>query len=207
MSQGNFVHLTSGGGYDFADQQLFGPYDRDADLIYPLAGINRFGRHTVVDWKVAIHSVAVGLCIGDYLRDQGASMEESLDGEAAGLMHDAHESVIGDITTPVAWEIGYTRIKQLKAASQQAIEDKLNIPNARRASTWERHVKDADAAALHVEKALFCLPPSRDWNLAQPGPEWMQPMFRVVTWLLSQGAHEDGGLEWFKHVYDTTVGR
>lgn len=205
LVMGNFCQMTGGGGYDFETKRLFGRFDLARDLVYPLAGYPRFGRHTNQSWNVAIHSVAVGLCIGQFLREQGVDEADCLDGEAAGLLHDAHEAVIGDITTPVAWEIGYEKVKAVKADVQLAIEDRLNVHVKCRPINWVKHVKDADAAALHVEKMLFMAPPGRDWGLTPPGPEWMQPMHDIICTILNKGMQVDGGEAAFLAMYKSVV--
>lgn len=64
------------------------------DVAHALARINRFTGHTEVPYSVAQHSV-LGARI---LRDRGAPLGH----QRAFLMHDAHESMIGDVSSPVA---------------------------------------------------------------------------------------------------------
>jgi hypothetical protein len=183
----NWIQLTSGGGYDFDKQILFGRFDLERDLAYPLAGENRYTRHTSINWAVAIHSVAVARTILALTGDKHSA--------AAGLLHDAHESVIGDIPTPVAWAIGYEKVKAVKEEVQFAIERKLGVPNLLSALN-PMHlslIKLADAAALHVERQMLMAPEPREWGVKVPAPEWTQTMHDLFCDIIRNGEHRDGG--------------
>ncbi len=196
---GNWVQLCSGGGYDFDTDTIFGRYTMERDLAYPLAGIARYSRHTMTTWAVAIHSVAVALLL--------EKMTGDLDVAAAGLLHDAHESVTGDITTPIQWEIGRERIKEMQGAVQSAIETRLNVPLVLCQSVHAAIVRVADLASLHCERQLFMPPHPREWSVPLPPVEWQQEMHDIIVSLLHEGAHEDGGYERFVTEYRRLVMR
>lgn len=177
---GNWIQLTSGGGYDFDRAQLDGPFVMERDLAYPLAGINRYVRHTNRNWSVAIHSVAVALTI----EKMGGHPDEV----AAGLLHDAHEAIVGDIPTPVAWHVGYEKVKELKQEVQNAIHFALDIAP----SYWPQNHKSiidiADRAALHVERQMFMVPERQQWNVAVPSHDWMLAMYETIAELTAYDA-------------------
>lgn len=193
----NWIQLTMGGGYDFNFKEIFGRFSMERDIAYSLAGINRCAGHGQVRWAVAVHSVAVARTI--------ELLGGTLDQAAAGLMHDAHEAIIGDIPTPVARAIGLGQVEQLKDDAQLAIENTLRIPRTQRMLNNLAIIKDADLAALHVEKQLFMLPEGRSWGYRQPTAEWSQAMHDVITSLMSTGAHRDGGLAVFVSEYERLI--
>lgn len=68
------------------------------EIAHSLAQINRFTGHASRPYSVAEHS----LLVADLARMEGASAIVQL----AALMHDAHESITGDISSPVKWTVG-----------------------------------------------------------------------------------------------------
>lgn len=164
---GLWIQLTSGGGYDFEKKEIFGPFQLREDLAWPL-GCPRFTRHTYRPWSIALHSVAVARAI---LKVTGSKIKA-----AAGLLHDGHEAVIGDITTPVARHIGKDRVDELKDNVDIAIFQRLGIPQTLLAK-FHPEIKLADAAAVHVERALFQKPEPRAWSVIIPPHEWMIAMY------------------------------
>jgi hypothetical protein len=208
MGNNNWLQLTSGGGYDFDTKKIFGRFTMEQDLAWPMAGVNRYVRHTAANWPVAIHSVAVARCIEQYLKKQEAfSPEHVLNGAAAALLHDAHEAVIGDIPTPLARELGKDKVEEIKLDVQLAIEHELHIPLARCPSHHPDLIRQADLAALMVEKQLLMPPEPRPWCVPVPGPEWMQPMYDVVTAIIRAGEQQDGGQKAFIAEYKRLVAR
>ncbi len=174
MKNGNWIQLRSGGGYDFDTKTIFGPFTVKDDLAYPL-GCPRYTRHTAFPWSVALHSVAVARTI--------EALTGSKTAAAAGLLHDAHEAVIGDITTPVARHIDYARVAELKADVQCAIHMVLELSFD---LLPERHpeVAMADAAALTVERRLMMTPEPRAWNYRDPAYPFVLEMHNQVLGLM-----------------------
>lgn len=174
----NWLQLGNSAGYDFDEGKLFGPFDLINGLAIPLAGINRFGRHQDRDWSVAAHSVAVARTIEAVTGD--------LDAAAAGLLHDAHEAVVGDIMTPVAWAIDYERIKALKEEVQDAIHLTMEIAPEKHPSRHTAQVTWADAAALEVERQLMMAPSPRPWTTKSAPHSYAVAMYHAVRELLDR---------------------
>lgn len=181
----NFKQLASGGGYNFDKHEFFGRYAIRKDLFLPLARTSRYDGHTTAPWPVAIHSVAVARCIELVTNNKEMA--------AGGLGHDFHESITGDITTPVAVAVGYDVVRSLQHKVQASLEEKLGIPNRLSMFTWRDQVRLGDLAALFVEKQLFCAPEPAPWNVSQPPPIWMQTMHDVMLDIINEGEHHDGG--------------
>jgi len=87
-----------------ADQPISGPAAMLGSMptieviAHSLALINRFTGHTIRPESVAEHSMFVS----DILQDMGLPPIAQL----AGLMHDAHECMCGDVASPIKWELG-----------------------------------------------------------------------------------------------------
>jgi hypothetical protein len=193
----NCVQLTSGGGFDFDKRELFGRYNMERDLAWPLAGINRMARHSAINWAVAIHSVAVARTL--------MRVTKSRELAAAGLLHDAHESIIGDIMTPVARAIDSVAVERLKDDVQLALEDKLAVPTDKRPALYPTTISIVDRAALIVEKQLFMAPAGHDWGVTEPEVMWTQTMWDVIVDILQEKEHLDGGYEAFIYEYHRLV--
>jgi len=114
-----------------------------ADVAHALAHICRFGGHTQMFYSVAEHCCRVH----DWLITQPVPRSVRL----VGLLHDAHEFVIGDIPTPLANVLGADMIRDLKATHDAAIfaRAKLPYPWDDETKTW---VKRADAVMLMSER-------------------------------------------------------
>ena len=110
-------------------------------IAHSLAQINRFTGHASRPYSVAEHSVLV--C--DILAGMGHGPHAQL----AGLMHDAHECVCGDVASPVKWAVGTAWI---------ALENPLALLmrkhyHLQAAYTGNRqHIKRADLIALATER-------------------------------------------------------
>ena len=68
------------------------------EIAHSLAQINRFNGHCSRPYSVAEHS----LFVADLAQAMGASEEVQL----GALLHDAHECVTGDMSTPIKDELG-----------------------------------------------------------------------------------------------------
>lgn len=175
---GNWIQLTSGGGYDFEEKRIFGSFDLEADVVQSLC-CPRFVNHTSMPYTVAQHSVAVARTILD--------ITGSRDAAAAGLLHDLHEAIIGDISTPVAVYLDYERVKELKHDVQVAMYTRLGIPyELLPERAYKPNIDCADHAALHVERRALMVPEPRTWAAPVPTPAWMQSMYRHFNEMLDQ---------------------
>lgn len=133
-----------------------GPIDlanlRDQDMTAEILGdalakLPRYNGRTQVPWSVAAHSLVVeALCPPDL--------------KAWGLLHDAHEAFLGDITTP-ALELlclGADNETVIQIAVERA-KNRLDFAIARAWGTANRSqslaLKQADWIALQVEMSVF----------------------------------------------------
>lgn len=123
------------------------------DLSWCLARICRYGgrlprRGPIAFYSVADHSVLVALI----LREWGADALVQFH----GLMHDAHEAIIGDITTPVKRWLGVEALEMEMARAVAANFGLWRDPEINAAVV--SLVKTADSVALAVEVAALGLP-------------------------------------------------
>lgn len=114
-----------------------------------LAKINRYNGQTKLPWSVAAHSILVSrIC-------------RNTEGQAWGLLHDAHEVILGDLVDPV---VDYLETLSGGAAHgliQHCIRLAKSNLDAQINKAWDVQpcslfeVKNADALARSVEKFLF----------------------------------------------------
>jgi Predicted hydrolases of HD superfamily len=164
-----FVALHTGQVIDLAQIGVPGlPKLHAFDLAAPLSRINRFSGHASRAYSVAEHSLHVVTIMERDLdvRDCGQLL--------AGLLHDAHEAIIGDVTTPVkavlrmlsqpgvdAWG-SLERSVQVQLLDQWGALDDFILAGPL--------IGAADMMALATERRdLF--PPGAEW----PGLDGIQP--------------------------------
>lgn len=135
------IFVTTAGG---APWRLLDPCAMDVDwrvIAAHLAKLCRFGGAASSHYSVAQHSIVVAEQLPPHLR-------------LYGLLHDAHEAVIGDITSPVAAALaalaGRTALLALKDLQDVAIHQAAGLP-------WPppeesaRLIHEADMRALATE--------------------------------------------------------
>lgn len=112
------------------------------DINHALAHINRFTGHSVIAYSVAQHSLMVSdLCPEEH--------------RLWGLLHDASEAYLGDVSTPLKSLL--PDYAEIEGRVQRMIAGRFGLP-------WPipKEVKVADREALMVEKRdLFSV--QRDW--------------------------------------------
>ena len=137
---------------------LFDPVNPDpkdirlSDIARSLSRICRFNGHTNIFYSVLQHSFYVARFLPERL-------------SVFGLLHDAHEAYIGDISTPMKNYIGRDRIEKLTTAIDQAIYRAVGI----RSPTEKEMemVRRADWLALQIETS----------RLFSPKAPWLSPEF------------------------------
>lgn len=142
---GTMIQNSLGRRIDLCDPQVA---DMDMqDIAHALSLICRFGGHVKHFYSVAEHS----LLVADLLEEQGHPSNVVL----AGLLHDAHEAFIGDVTTPVK-----AVLRQHGELDELIQKFDLCIAEYAGLSPEMLHcppVREADAAALFIE-AQYLMP-------------------------------------------------
>lgn len=138
----NFILLANGQSLalrapDYADLDI-------ASVAHALAQINRFTGHASRPYSVAEHS----LLVSEIIAQAGGGILAQL----AGLMHDAHEIICGDCSSPMKAEM-----RQLAAAQAFVATD---LPQARTFSHFDRVERAAEASVrtafrLHDAAKLY----------------------------------------------------
>jgi 5'-deoxynucleotidase YfbR-like HD superfamily hydrolase len=127
------------------------------ELAHSLARINRFCGHTrtISGYSVAVHSVEVSRHVAPVHA-------------LWGLMHDAHECALGDITSPVK-----AALRELGGGGAlEELERRLAVAMRYR---WDLHgpmpreVKAADLVALATERRDLLGDEAKPWNLRVDG--------------------------------------
>lgn len=136
------------------------------DVAFSLSNINRFNGHALRPYSVAEHSLTVVTILEEHF---GVTSPSVL---LAGLMHDAHECLTGDLTQPM---------KQVIGNAWQYEEDRIQRTVLRRFGVWTAYcsahqlIKDADLLALSCEHAQLMQPGALPWPVTTSHPPlpWM----------------------------------
>ena len=156
----SWVQLINGGRFSFDGKHEWLGFDR-FDAGKALSQINRFTGHTTEPWNVAAHSLLVSELAGREAGDRAALL---------GLVHDLHEIVIGDISTPVknyiSSEGGGSALARLENMAQRALCDQLGV-SLKMTDVEHQAVKKADLVALMTEKRDLMVN-SFEWDCKEP---------------------------------------
>lgn len=106
-----------------------------------LSRLNRFCGHTSRPYSVAEHS----LLVCDILLDQGYNCMVQM----AGLLHDAHEAYIGDVSSPIKAELGAVW-ESFEHRHMQALRRHFALITT--FTSYRREIKQADLVALATER-------------------------------------------------------
>lgn len=120
------------------------------DIAHALSHINRFTGHTAVPYTVAEHSLRVS----SYLKAQGYTPASQL----AGLLHDASEAYLGDVSTPLKQLL--PDYKQIELNFERVIELRFGVVFIDRPE-----VKAADIQLLSTECRALMPRCARDWPI------------------------------------------
>lgn len=114
---------------------------------YALSNNCRFNGHTDIHWSVAQHS----LLVADIIRElyQGVSYEKHMQAILLGLLHDASEGYISDISKPFKQVL--TQYLSVEEKVQNAIHIACGIDYSKVADEVKNMVVTADELALVVE--------------------------------------------------------
>jgi hypothetical protein len=115
--------------------------------------MQRFTCHTAGPYSVAEHSVGVALEALVRARRAGYSGAEARQAALCGLLHDAAEAFIGDISAPLKAYLGRElsqKLKPIEAAVELALVGPF-VPEPERALFHDHFVKPADLSMLRWE--------------------------------------------------------
>lgn len=140
------------------------------DIAAHLAKLCRFAGAVGSFYSVAQHSVFVA---GILPLDSGDGHPPGLL-KAAGLFHDAHEYILGDMPTPMKAAIrkgseGY-QLRAIEAGLDNVIHKAFGLPS-RLPEGWHDLIKRADLVALATERRDLMPPPAPgypDWDIDLP---------------------------------------
>lgn len=117
---------------------------RLTDIAWQLGSINRYSGATRFDGlRVTINVASHSLLVHQILLPQSARLA------ALGLLHDAHEAYLGDITTPARETIGKHVVERIARALDGAIFRAMNLTPPTAAE--EKLVRTADRMAFAME--------------------------------------------------------
>jgi hypothetical protein len=136
------------------------------DIAHALSNVCRFAGHTREFYSVAQHSVMVArICV------RQAAVADIIDHGRAGLLHDAAEAYLGDITRPLKQLL--PDYKVIEARTEAALFSAFRIPHP-----LPKIVKHADLVMLATEQRDLMPPHDDEWTLLtgiEPLPEVINP--------------------------------
>lgn len=124
------------------------------DIAHALSQICRFNGHSVETYSVAVHC----LNVERYLNQHGYDKLIRL----YGLLHDAPEAYIGDITRPLKKCLGEGAVEKIESRIMDAIYAHFGIPKP--GADAAKAVKDADDYILACEAKRYMVN-AREWGL------------------------------------------
>lgn len=131
------------------------------DVAHHLSNIQRFNGGTTRSLSVARHSLNVSTIV---MEDTGSHLSALY-----GLLHDAHEYLTGDITTPIKRAIkkisGIDAIGELQRVIDFAIFSAAGIPPVMDPRIYHA-IKIADEKAASHEVKNFVTPTEYEWNFS-----------------------------------------
>lgn len=154
------IETYSGRGFSFCDPSAQ-PLDLE-EIAHSLAHQCRFTGHPLRFYSVAEHSVHVMRCVRAHTSVPAGPRRRKL--LAAALMHDAEETMIGDVSSPLKAIIG-GRYRLLGIAISAHVEWTFRLPPMSMAS-----IKHADLACLAAEARQLFVSPRQAWLDSLPEP-------------------------------------
>jgi hypothetical protein len=108
--------------------------------------------------------------------------------QKAGLLHDAHEALCGDIISPVKAALGHHVVQELEARLQTALSRRFGLGGL----IWRNWaLSDADADALATER--------RDL-MARPTWPWPEARGAALDWLaIEPWSEARAHCNWLRH--------
>lgn len=152
-----WIQTHSGVAFDLLNPQI---EQIDAvDIAWSLAMICRYNGHTSRHYSVAEHSLLVSRALARDGYPEGVVL--------GGLLHDAVEAYIGDISAPLKWASPAlaAALKELEDRIEPVICEAFDIE---RVLLHDPAVKVYDRRILLDESAALLGPKPRPWNV--PGP-------------------------------------
>lgn len=151
-SKGEWIEIAGGIAIDFNSMSLEGM--TVLGLLEQLANINRHNGATSTPISVLQHSLWVSECLN-------YNPEHAL----AGLVHDFHEVIVGDMATPIKQHLRNNKstvFDTLEIQAEMAMREWLGIPAF---SRWaDEMVKHADTGVLMAEREMYRVK-GRAWSI------------------------------------------
>lgn len=132
--RGPWIHTWSGGRFYYLnpspDEVLI------EDIAHALSMQCRFNGHTTTHYSVAEHSVLVADMVFSQTKDPNIAL--------AGLLHDAAETYIGDVVSPLKTLL--TEFKDIERVVEKCVAEKFGLD-----FPWPEEIHVADKAVLAME--------------------------------------------------------
>jgi len=160
----SWIQLRSGRVFDF--QQMLQGGDQfidDGDIGWALGHLCRFTGHTRRFYSVAEHTLNMIRVARQAPTD--FSPRGKIELEGAILLHDAHEALIGDVSSPLKMMLG-DQFRDFDRNISRCVRKTLGGPPLD-SIAWD-NCKKVDALMLRLEAQDLMAWPTREWDMLIP---------------------------------------
>ena len=125
------------------------------DIAHSLANICRFGGHIKRHYSVAEHSLNVAMLLSDL----GYSTHVVLH----GLMHDASEAYLGDVVSPIKYDLFGSKYEAAECGLMLRIAERFGFTGSFGSGDDRDRVREADQVLLWCEASELCAGGGQNW--------------------------------------------
>jgi hypothetical protein len=147
------------------------------DIALSLSRICRFTGHCHEFYSVAEHSVRVSRLCSTLLTERGSTVEEVRVQALWGLLHDASEAYVADLSRPVKHAPGMAGYRALEKLVQRVVCRRFGLHQDEPAV-----VKEADTILLTTEARDLMSPLHPDWEHKPPKYKILEETIVPVDW-------------------------
>jgi len=182
LRRGDWIATYSG--------QKVWPLDPRADEIHyddvciGLAREGRYGNQSREVYSVGTHSVIVSQFVEQFARERGWSEDDALMAAREGLMHDASEAYIGDVTRPLKRQHVMRGYRRVEDRWWRAVCERFEIHPTPESTML---VKEVDTRIMIDEIDALMLDPHMEFSVRFSGVEQLGAEIPSLTW--QQSAH------------------
>ena len=157
-----WIQTYTGKQFDFNDPEA--PIELE-DIQNALGNLCRFVGHTRKFYSVAEHSIYVMTTAIEEGMRRGRSASEVWDIGRWGLLHDASEAYLGDVSRPLKHRDGFEEYRAMEARLLSRIADRFKL-----SPEMPEEVRWADGSMLRVEADELLAPREHGWPFLPEPP-------------------------------------
>jgi hypothetical protein len=126
------------------------------DIAHALANICRFGGHVKRHYSVAEHSINVARLLSDWGYGPHVALH--------GLMHDAAEAYLGDVVSPIKYDLFGSKYEAAECGLMLRIAERFGFTGSFSNGNDRDRVREADQVLLWCEVSELCAGGGKNWT-------------------------------------------